>query len=36
MTFVPTLNFNGKCHETMELYKKAFFGKNHSIDDLWQ
>ena len=27
MTFVPTLNFNGKCHEAMELYKKAFSGK---------
>ena len=27
MTFVPTLNFNGKCREAMELYKKAFSGK---------
>ena len=27
MTFVPTLNFNGKCREAMELYKKAFDGK---------
>ena len=27
MTFVPTLNFNGKCREAMELYQKAFDGK---------
>ena len=27
MTFVPTLNFNGKCREAMELYQKAFSGK---------
>ena len=27
MIFVPTLNFNGKCREAMELYQKAFDGK---------
>ena len=27
MTFVPTLNFNGKCREAMNLYQKAFDGK---------
>lgn len=27
MTFVPTLNFNGQCRETMEMYQKAFSGK---------
>ena len=27
MTFVPTLNFNGKCREAIELYQKAFNGK---------
>ena len=27
MTFVPTLNFNGKCREAMEMYRKAFSGK---------
>ena len=27
MKFVPTLNFNGKCREAMEMYQKAFSGK---------
>ena len=27
LIFVPTLNFNGKCREAMELYQKAFQGK---------
>ena len=27
MTFVPTLNFNGKCREAMEPYKRAFSGE---------
>ena len=27
MIFVPTLNFNGKCREAMETYKRAFSGE---------
>ena len=27
MMFVPTLNFNGRCREAMEMYQKAFSGK---------
>ena len=27
MKFVPTMNFNGQCRETMERYRKAFGGK---------
>ena len=27
MVFVPTLNFNGKCREAMEMYQKAFSGR---------
>ena len=27
MTFVPTLNFNGKCREAMEMYQRAFSGE---------
>ena len=27
MIFVPTLNFNGKCREAMEMYQRAFSGK---------
>ena len=26
MIFVPTLNFNGRCREAMEMYRKAFSG----------
>ena len=28
MTFVPTFNFNGKCREAMEMYRKAFREKS--------
>ena len=27
MMFVPTLNFNGRCREAMEMYQKAFSGE---------
>ena len=26
MTFVPTLNFNGKCRKAMKLYQKTVYG----------
>ena len=32
MQIVPTLNFGGNCREAIQMYEKAFNGKNQLYD----